>query len=560
MHRKWWRSRGLIVVYVCVALLGAACGSGGKNRSSGPTTIAGGGGVRQGGDITVGAEQEPDCMDWIGSCAGSSWGVETVETNTMPRAYDYTDAGYQPSILLTGEAEVKTGPQEVVTYHLNPRATWDDGQPITSTDFKYTWDQIAHGKNIYDTSGYADISSVDDTDPHTVVVTFSESYADWKALFGSNYGILPSHLLQGKDRDAAMKDGYSFSGGPWRLDHWTKGSEIKLVRNPSYWGKKPNLSSVTFKIITDTAAEQQDYKSGQILASYPQAQPGGQALKNTPGTYFDAVTSLSSEGVFFNVEKPPLTSQAVRQALAYATDRDAIVEQLFAPIQPGIKPIQSFFTPAFGKVYTEPFAKYHQDLGKVSQLMIGDGWTKGSDGIWTKGGTRATLVLKTTAGNKRRQLTAEILQNQWQQAGFQLTITPETAGVLFGQDLPSGDFQAALATQSPSDNDPSECSLWCSKNIPSAANGNSGENYDRINNPSLDKFWQAVDTDLDDNARIANAQDGQNTLADLVPALPIDAFPDILVINSAKLGVESGHFQHNFAYGPFAYMNTWFAR
>ena len=56
-----------------------------------------------------------------------------------------------------------------------------------------------------------------------------------------------------------------------------------------YWGKKPNLSSVTFKFITDTAAEQQDFKSGQVLAIYPQAQPGQEALKGQPGTYFDAV-------------------------------------------------------------------------------------------------------------------------------------------------------------------------------------------------------------------------------------------------------------------------------
>ena len=125
---------------------------------------------------------------------------------------------------------------------------------------------------------------MDDTDPHTAVVTFKTPYPDWKVLFGGNYGVLPSHLLAGKDRDALMKDGYTWSGGPWMLDHWTKGSEVKLVPNPTYWGKKPNLSSVTFKFITDTAAEQQDYKSGQILASYPQAQPGGEALKGTPGT------------------------------------------------------------------------------------------------------------------------------------------------------------------------------------------------------------------------------------------------------------------------------------
>ncbi|MDQ1412153.1 MAG: peptide/nickel transport system substrate-binding protein, partial [Acidimicrobiaceae bacterium] len=328
-------------------------------------------------------------MDWIGSCAGAAWGVYTVQTNTMPRAYDYTDSGYKANSLLTGAADLVTTPKQVVTYHINPAAVWDDNSPITAHDFKYTWDQIAHGKDIYDQSGYNQIASVDDTDPHTAVVTFSTPYPDWRALFGGFYGIFPSHLLEGKDRDALMKDGYSFSAGPYKIDHWTKGSEVKLVPNPNYWGKKSNLASVTFKFITDTAAEQQDYKSGQILASYPQAQPGGEALKGSPGTYFDAISGLSYEALWFNVEKAPLDSKAVRQALGFATDRNAIVQQLFAPIQPDIKPIQSMFTPAFGAAYSTPYSKYTLQLSMVDTLMKGDGWAKGSDGIWAKGGTKA---------------------------------------------------------------------------------------------------------------------------------------------------------------------------
>ncbi|HEX3567296.1 MAG TPA: ABC transporter substrate-binding protein, partial [Acidimicrobiales bacterium] len=501
------------------------------------------------------------CMDWIDACASAAWGIYTVETNTMPRAYDYDDTkGYVPSNLLTGPATLVTTPNQVVTYHINPAAVWSDGQPITSTDFKYTWDQVAHGKNIYSQTGYMNVSGVDDSDPHTAVVTYSTTYADWRSLFGGNFGIFPSHLLTGKDRDAAMKDGYTFSGGPWMLDHWTKGSEVKLVPNPMYWGKKPNLASATFKFITDTAAEQQDYKSGQILASYPQAQPGGEALKGTAGTYFDAQSGLSYEGLWLNVAKAPLDSKAVRQALGYATDRNAIVQQLFAPIQPDIKPIQSVATPAFGASYSQAFSKYNLNLSMVTTLMTGDGWTKGADGIWAKNGTKASLELKTTTGNKRRQLTAQILQTEWQAAGFALTVTPEKAGVLFGQDLPSGNFQVGLYAQTPTDNDPGLCVIFCSANIPGPANQNSGQNWDRINDPNLDKPWIDCDSNLNDAARAADAQQGETVLAEDVPVLPIDPFPDILVINSAMLGTQQGTFQHNFAYGPFTYLNYWFMK
>jgi peptide/nickel transport system substrate-binding protein len=559
-----WRGRGIVLGVLSLALIAAACGSSSKKSSSGSTSSTASGAVKQGGDLTFSAEQEPDCMDWIGSCAGAAWGVYTVQTNTMPRAYDFSDTkGYVPSNLLTGPADVKSNP-EVVTYHINPKAVWSDGQPITSADFQYTWDQIAHGQNIYDTTGYAQISSVGTPDPQTAVVTYSSPFANWKSLFGSFYGVLPSHILKGQDRDTAMKNGYTFSGGPWMMPPggWVKGQSVKLVPNPNYWGTKPNLSSVTFDFITDTATEQQDFKSGQVVAAYPQAQPGQEALKGTPGTYFDAVSGLSFEGLWYNVEKAPLNDQAVREALGYAVDRNAIVNQLFAPIQPGIQPIQSIMTPAFGAAYTTPFTKYHLDLSKVTQIMTGDGWTKGANGIWTKGGTPAALELKTTTGNKRRQLTAQILQTELQSAGFQLTVTPEKAGVLFGQDLPAGNYQIGLYAQTPSDNDPGTagCVFWCSKNVPSASNGNNGENFNRIANPTLDKPMLDMDTNLDQAARIADSHQGQALLANLIPTLPIDPFPDIVVVNSDKVGVAGGTFQHNFAYGPFTYMNTWYAK
>jgi peptide/nickel transport system substrate-binding protein len=340
---------------------------------------------------------------------------------------------------------------------------------------------------------------------------------------------------------------------------WAKGTSIKLVPNPMFWGKKPNLSSVTFRFITDTAAEQADFRSGQVLAAYPQAQPGQEALKGAPGTLFDAVSGLDFEAVWFNTSKAPLDSKAVRQSLAYATDRDAIVKQLFAPIQPDIKPIQSLYTPAFKGAYSTPFSKYTPDLNQVNTLMTGDGWAKGPDGIWAKGGQKANLEIKTTTGNKRRQLTVQILQTQWKLAGFNLSITQEKSGVLFGQDLPAGNFQVALYAETPSDDDPGECVYWCSKNIPSQANGNSGTNYYHVNDPNQDKLWTEVDSSLDNTLRLKDAKDAMTQLADIVPAIPIDPFPDIVVVNTDRLGAQGG-FQHNFAYGPFTYLNNWYLK
>ena len=81
-----------------------------------PTTEADGGEVAEGGDLVIGAEQEPDCVDWISSCAGASWGYWTMGVTTMPRAFDVVKDGddwvYEPSILLDGEPELAEDPAD----------------------------------------------------------------------------------------------------------------------------------------------------------------------------------------------------------------------------------------------------------------------------------------------------------------------------------------------------------------------------------------------------------------------------------------------------------------
>ena len=87
--------------------------------------------------------------------------------------------------------------------------------------------------------------------------------------------------------------------------------------------------------------------------------------------------------------------------------------------------------------------------------------------------------MKTTTGNKRRELTEQILQQELKEAGFTMTINNQRSGDLFGDQLPKGDFQIALYAQVLTSLYPSGCNLFCSKNIPTAANQFSGNNWTR---------------------------------------------------------------------------------
>jgi peptide/nickel transport system substrate-binding protein len=540
-----------IVALLAVGL--AACGSSGGSKKGGgsatsSTTAAPGPAPKSGnGTLVLGAEQEMDCADWIASCAGSSWGVWVMEEHTMPRVFDYAkDAGGNwqnvPNVMMAEAPTVSTvNGKQVVTYKISPNAVWSDKQPISSEDFKYTWDQIAKGKDIYDKTGYDKIESVDTTDPKTAVVTFKQTYGGWRSLFaGGLYGLMPSHLLEGKDRAKIMTNGYDFSGGPW-LAKWHRGVDVTLTPNPNWYGPKPKLNKVIFRFIQDTAAEFQSFKSGEVLAIYPQPQLDAvdAIKKGLPGaqTEFTADTG-SVESLWMNNQKFPLDSVPVRQAFAYAIDRNATVTRLFGDL--GVKTPTQSLNPPIEKDYadTSEFSKYTKNLDTVNQLMTGDGWKKNGSGIWAKGGKTATLTINSTTENKRRELTEQIIQQQVRDAGFDLKIKNQTAADLFGKTLPQGTYQLALYAQQATSLEPGLCSIMCSKNIPSKANDNSGQNWTRTVVPEMDPLLETVDNSSDDAARVTASKQADVLMGKSMVSLPIDPLPDVSLWSTRISGVK----------------------
>jgi peptide/nickel transport system substrate-binding protein len=548
--------RVLVAALAVTALVGslAACTSSSSTPEPGDVAVV------DGGEIVIGAEQEPDCADWIATCAGSIWGSYIMQTPTLPGVFQTRQVDDEwvpvPSDLVTEEpvAEVAADGTQTITYSINPDAVWSDGEPITSADFEYTALQIRDGDDIFDKTGYDRITSIDASDPKTVVVTLSSAYAGWRTLF-SVYGLMPAHLLDGKDRSALMSDGYDFSGGPWKIEKWTRGTSVTLVPNDKYWGEKPHLDKVTFLFLPDTTAAFQALKSGQVSALYPSPQLDAinQIEAGLPGikSQVDA-RSGNLEAIWLNNSAAPFDSVAVRQALAYSIDRDAIVKRLFGAL--GIdKAQQSFNTPMVAPFAADDFSEYTLDLDKVDELMEGDGWAKNADDVWAKDGETATFSIKTLAGNKRRDLTVQVLQSQLKDAGFEMTIDQVTPADLFGTIAPEGDFQAGLWALVDTFPDPTLSSTFSSVNIPSEANGFSGINFYRTNITGLDDLLGQVDSELDVDARVSASHDADALIAENVPSLPLDTVPNVLLW-SDKVG---GPLQINPVEGPFWNLAQW---
>lgn len=548
--------RGIIAALTAAALVGSLAACSPTSATPEPSEVA----VVDGGEIVIGAEQEPDCADWIATCGGSIWGTYIMQIPTLPGVFQTRQVDDEwvpvPSDLVTAEPEVEVADDgtQTITYSINPDAVWSDGEPITSADFEYTALQIRDGDDIFDKTGYDRIASIDATDPATAVVTLSSPYAGWRTLF-SVYGIMPAHLLEGQDRNALMADGYDFSGGPWKIDTWTRGTSVTLVPNENYWGEKPHLDKVTFLFLPDTTAAFQALKSGQVSALYPSPQLDAlnQIEAGLPGiqSQVDA-RSGNLEAIWLNNSAAPFDSVAVRQAFAYSIDRDAIVSRLFGSL--GIDEAQqSFNSPMVAPFAADDFSQYSLDLDKVDELMEGDGWSKDSDGVWAKGGETATFSIKTLAGNKRRDLTVQVLQSQLADAGFEMTIDQVTPADLFGTIAPQGEFQAGLWALVDTFPDPTLSSTFSSVNIPSEANGYSGINFYRTDIEGLDDMLGQVDSEVDPDARIAVSQEADALIAENVPSLPLDAVPNVLLWSDTV----GGPLQINPVEGPFWNLAEW---
>jgi peptide/nickel transport system substrate-binding protein len=411
-----------------------------------------------------------------------------------------------------------------------------------------------HEPNVLDPTGYDQVDHVDDTDPRTAVVTFKAPYADWQDLFGLYYGVLPKHLLDGRDRNAAMKDGYRWSGGPWTIQSWTKGRSIVLVPNRRFWSKQPKLERVIFTFVTDESSEQQIYRKGQVDVIAPIGRFSRADERALPNSNFSITTGMNQEWLVFNTEMPPLDDRAVRQALAYATDRAAIAGAVFA-LAPQHAAIDSFMTPA-NPWYVNPFSRYRRDLQKVADIMGADGWSRGPDGVWVRKGQRATVQFTTMdqVPVGRAEIEGRLFQSQWRDAGFDVIAQATPRDLLFGDVGPNGKFSTMsyfilpTATFSPSD-----CADWCSDNIPPAG---LTSNWSRLRNSTVDSLFHRINTELDANRRKALVTQVQQVLSDEVPGLPLAAQPSVMYWRSTV----GGPIGPQDPFGPFVNLNEWYCK
>ena len=151
----------------------------------------------------------------------------------------------------------------IYTFKLRNDVKWHDGKKFTAEDVKFTLETIMNPENASEiASNYEDIVNIDVVDETTIKITLKSpnvAILDYLAI-----GILPKHILEGRD---IVTDAYNQSPigtGPFKLEKWDKGQNITLVKNEDYFEKEPGLDKVVFKIVVDAKAKAMQLKSGEL--------------------------------------------------------------------------------------------------------------------------------------------------------------------------------------------------------------------------------------------------------------------------------------------------------
>jgi len=296
--------------------------------------------------LRVGWSSEPDTMNPL-----TTYSTEAQEV--LQLVYDKLteyDSSLKPEPGLATSFEYSSDGLSI-TYDLRDGVKWHDGQPFTSADVKFTFDLI-HDQNLSEYGQWlTDMTSVDTPDASTVVVNFSKPQAFNPGL---SIPILPEHIWSGKSADDIQKfaNDQPIGTGPYTFVQWKQGESLTIKRNDSWWGPEPAATQVIFVLYGNEDVMAQALRAGEVdvLTEVPPTIWDG--LSGVENVAAVSIPSFSFHHIGFNMSTDPksqgnplILDQTVRQALAYALDRNQLVQLALAGHgQPG----SVLLPPAFG--------------------------------------------------------------------------------------------------------------------------------------------------------------------------------------------------------------------
>ena len=290
-----------------------------------------------------------------------------------------------------------------LTFHLDPRASWSDGGPMTAADVL-----LSHRAASSPEVAWAGIDvkefirDVSTPDPRTVVYRFTRAYP-YELMDAVEGNILPAQVFATTPLSEWPKSAFLEApvvGGPFLLKRHERGALIELVRNPSYlMAPLPRLDTVIFRIIPDEETLLNEVMLGGIDVMENVPPRAAARVESSPRLRLVRVPDLSYTFICWNTSRPLFSDPRVRRALTMAIDRDSIIEGLLPGIgRPAAGPVLSFLWAHDPDLKPLPF-----DPEGARRLLEDAGWKdRDGDGVIDRDGRPFRFELETDQASGQR--------------------------------------------------------------------------------------------------------------------------------------------------------------
>ena len=445
------------------------------------------------------------------------------------------DRDYAESVEL-----VKNDPQ-VVEVKLNKRAVWSDGSPIVANDMISNW-KAMNGTNkafeVVSTTGFQDIGSiVQGADKFTYKITYKTKNADWPNF---TYPSFPASVSSSPD---AFNKGYAKkplpSNGPFVISKVDQNAQvITETPNPQWWGDKPKLDKIIFRVV-EQAAQAQAFANKKIDAvSIGQDKTSYDTAKKRADVQIQRSNGLTWTHLTFNGTRGPLKDVKVRRAIGYAINREAMSAAANTPVgAPAITQGSMIYMPGQKGYEDQAAPAIGFDLKKSEALLKEAGYTKGSDGVFAKDGKPLALSITVPADTPTNAQRAQLIQGYLKKAGITITLDTVPSTKYFNDYVIPLNFDMVTFS-------------WQGTAFPASTTQalfnpiDSGQNFTGITDDKLAGLWATANAELDPTKRTALANAIDKELYSYVPLVPIAPIPEIFGVTKGLVNYGARQFEY----------------
>lgn len=406
-------------------------------------------------------------------------------------------------------------------FHLRPKVLFHDGTPLTAEDVAYTYRSIIDGSvpSPY-RSSFDRIKKIVVEGPLTVRIDLVEPYAPFLVMLSR--GIVPK---QAAERMGGAFATHPIGTGPYRFVRFVTDSIVELEANERYFGAKPKTKRLQFQIIKDDNIRVLKLIKGDVDLVQNGVPPLLiDNIVEKPNLTKQEDTGIVVSYMGFNLADPILKKQRVRQALAYAIDRDEIISHRWQGL--AVK-ANSILAPS-NWAYDRSLGQYDYDPQKAMRLLDAAGYPD-PDGAGPK--PRLALTLKTST-NKERIDIARMIAHQLAKVGIALTVEPYEWGTFF-RDVKTGNFQVYTLSWVGIIEPDIFYDVYDSKMVPPA-----GLNRGHYANPKIDALVRAGRRTMDRAKRKEIYKQVQRILFEELPSIPLWYEKNVVVYQKDLAGVS----------------------